>query len=204
MMTLDLTIALAGFAFVSQISPGPNNFMLMASGMNYGWLRSLPHMLGIGVGFPVMVVLVGLGIMQVFELVPYSFNALRVLSAGYLVYLAWKIATAQPLSSNHAGKPTKPLSFAQAAAFQWVNPKTWAMAVTAITAYSPEARPLGSVFFIALVFAVIGTVTITSWTMLGQQLRHLLRTPAAYRSFNICCALVLVMSIYPMLARGLQ
>ncbi len=204
MITLDLTIALAGFAFVSQISPGPNNFMLMASGMNYGWLRTLPHMLGIGLGFPVMVVLVGLGVMQVFDIVPYSFNVLRILSVAYLVYLAWKIATALPADTDGISENTRPLSFIQAAAFQWVNPKTWAMAVTAITAYSPPERSLTSVFFIALVFAVIGTVTINSWTMLGRQLRHLLRTPAAYRSFNICCALVLVMSIYPMLARGFE
>ncbi|MEO9873431.1 MAG: LysE family translocator [Anderseniella sp.] len=203
MMTLDLTIALAGFAFVSQMSPGPNNFMLMASGMNYGWLRTLPHMLGIGIGFPVMVVLVGLGVMQVFDIVPYSFNVLRALSAAYLVYLAWKIATAQPADTDDISENTRPLSFVQAAAFQWVNPKTWAMAVTAITAYSPPERPLTSVFFIALVFAVIGTVTINSWTVLGQQLRHLLRTPAAYRSFNVGCALVLVLSVYPMLARGM-
>ncbi|WP_337660406.1 LysE family translocator [Anderseniella sp. Alg231-50] len=204
MMTLDLTIALAGFAFVSQMSPGPNNFMLMASGMNYGWLRTLPHMLGIGIGFPAMVVLVGLGVMQVFDAVPHSFSVLRILSVTYLVYLAWKIATAQPVDTDATREGTRPLSFVQAAAFQWVNPKTWAMAVTAITAYSPQERPLGSVFFIALVFAVIGTVTINSWTVLGQQLRHLLRTPAAYRSFNICCALVLVMSVYPMLVRGFE
>ncbi len=203
MITLDLTIALAGFAFVSQISPGPNNFMLMASGMNYGWLRTLPHMLGIGLGFPVMVVLVGLGVMQVFDIVPYSFNVLRILSVAYLVYLAWKIATALPADTDSISENTRPLSFIQAAAFQWVNPKTWAMAVTAITAYSPPERSLTSVFFIALVFAVIGTVTINSWTMLGRQLRHLLRTPAAYRSFNICCALVLVMSVYPLLTRSM-
>lgn len=204
MLTLDLTIALAGFAFVSQISPGPNNFMLMASGMNYGWLRTLPHMLGIGIGFPVMVVLVGLGVMQVFDAVPHSFNVLRILSVAYLVYLAWKIATAQPADTDGISETTRPLSFVQAAAFQWVNPKTWAMAVTAITAYSPQDRPLSAVFFIALVFALIGIVTINSWTMLGQQLRHLLRTPAAYRGFNICCALVLVMSVYPMLTRGFE
>ncbi len=178
--------------------------MLMASGMNYGWLRTLPHMLGIGIGFPAMVVLVGLGVMQVFDAVPHSFSVLRILSVTYLVYLAWKIATAQPVDTDATREGTRPLSFVQAAAFQWVNPKTWAMAVTAITAYSPQERPLGSVFFIALVFAVIGTVTINSWTVLGQQLRHLLRTPAAYRSFNICCALVLVMSVYPMLVRGFE
>ncbi len=177
--------------------------MLMASGMNYGWLRTLPHMLGIGLGFPVMVVLVGLGVMQVFDIVPYSFNVLRILSVAYLVYLAWKIATALPADTDGISENTRPLSFIQAAAFQWVNPKTWAMAVTAITAYSPPERSLTSVFFIALVFAVIGTVTINSWTMLGRQLRHLLRTPAAYRSFNICCALVLVMSVYPMLTRSM-
>lgn len=202
MFSAEIILAIATFAFVSQISPGPNNFMLMASGMNYGWYRSMPHMLGIGVGFPMMVLLVGLGILQVLELLPYGFLVLKVLSSLYLLYLAWKIAIARPVESGTANANAKPLTFLQAAAFQWVNPKAWAMALTAISLYTPEGRPLASVFLIALVFTCTGSITINTWTLLGQQLRYFLRSPAAFRTFNIVCALALVATLYPIFMEG--
>lgn len=203
MITFDLTFALLGFALVTQASPGPNNIMLLASGMNYGWYRSLPHMLGIGLGFPFMIIMVGLGIAQVFEIIPYSYTVLKIISVIYLLYLAYKIAMAKPLETNNAEDiKSKPMSFLQAAMFQWVNPKAWAMALTVIAAYSPEGNPVVGVFFIAVIFVCTGSLTVNAWTLLGGQLRTLLRNHTAYRYFNYSCAFVLVLSLYPILMRG--
>ena len=127
-MDTDLLYALMGFAFVTSITPGPNNLMLMASGANFGFRRSIPHMLGIGIGFVVMVTLVGLGLMGLFDRYPVTHTMLKVFSAAYMLWLAWKIANAAaPEQSKATGQP---LSLLQAAGFQWVNPKAWAMALT--------------------------------------------------------------------------
>lgn len=199
-MTSQLVTALAAFAFVTLITPGPNNLMLMASGMNYGWRRTLPHLLGIGLGFPAMIVLVGLGLAQVFEIIPYSYLALKVIGAAYLLYLAWKIATAVPFSGDREISKSKPFTFIQAALFQWVNPKAWAMAVTAVSVYAPPSQPLYSIMIVALVFTAIGVLTLNSWTLLGQAMRRFLSDPDKLRLFNITCASLLVASLYPMLA----
>ena len=153
-MTLDILLALAAFAFVSSITPGPNNLMLMASGANFGFLRTVPHMLGVGLGFVFMVLVVGAGLAQVFNAYPVSYTALKVISILYLTYLAWKIATAAPIKRGDA--VGTPMTFLQAAAFQWVNPKAWAMALTAISAYTPDTTVAG----IALVAVVFGAINL--------------------------------------------
>jgi threonine/homoserine/homoserine lactone efflux protein len=128
-MTLDILMALVAFCFVGVITPGPNNLMLMASGANFGFRRTVPHMFGIGLGMPVLVTLVGIGVMRVFEALPIVQTVLTVLSVAYLLFLAWKIANAAPPSAAAAEQTGKPLTFLQAAAFQWVNPKAWFMAL---------------------------------------------------------------------------
>ena len=130
-MELSLTLLLFGFAFASSITPGPNNMMLMASGANYGLSRSWLHIAGIGAGFALMICLAGLGLSQLFELFPVLETVLKVGAAIYMTYLAWKIATAAP--SLDAPEGGRPFSFIQAAAFQWVNPKAWAMALTVMS-----------------------------------------------------------------------
>lgn len=202
-MTHDLITALAIFAFVTSITPGPNNLMLMASGMNFGLYRTIPHMLGVGLGFVVMVFLVGLGLARIFELYPVSYQALKVASVVYLVYLAWKIATAAPASlRDQTGNGAKPISFLQAALFQWVNPKAWAMALTAVSAYTPPSQPLSSILVVALVFGMINLPAVSSWTILGMQLRRILKQPAKLRAFNILCAVLLIASLWPLLTGG--
>ena len=133
-MNTEILIGLTGFAFVSSITPGPNNLMLMASGANFGFWRSIPHMLGILLGFTLMVFLVGLGLAQVFDAYPVLHDVLKVVSVVYMGWLAWKIANAAPPKKGEAAGT--PMTFLQAAAFQWVNPKAWAMALTAVTVYS--------------------------------------------------------------------
>lgn len=200
-MTHDLITALAVFAFVTSITPGPNNLMLMASGMNFGLYRTVPHMLGVGLGFVIMVLLVGLGLARVFDLFPVSYQILKLVSVVYLIYLAWKIATAAPATMDvKTGDRSRPISFLQAALFQWVNPKAWAMALTAVSAYTPPSQPLSSIVTVALVFGVINLPAVSSWTLLGMQLRRFFKQPAKLRAFNILCAMLLIASLWPLLA----
>ncbi|MEP2531177.1 LysE family translocator [Shimia sp.] len=193
-MTQDLLFAFILFAFVSSITPGPNNLMLMASGANFGFARSIPHMLGIGIGFVVMILLVGFGLIQVFDAFPVAHTLLKVVSVAYLLWLALKIARAgAPRGAQEDGTP---ITFVQAALFQWVNPKAWTMALTAITLYAPD-RSLWAIGLVAAVFGAINLPCVSSWTVLGQQMRRLLTSPTRLRLFNWSMAALLVASLYP-------
>ena len=130
----QLLAALAAVAFVSSITPGPNNAMLMASGANFGFGRTLPHLAGVAIGFAILLLAVGLGLGGLFTAFPFLHVVLKVVGAGYLLWLAWKIATAKGVSGKAGGG--RPITFLQAVGFQWVNPKGWSMALTAITVYS--------------------------------------------------------------------
>ena len=196
-MNTDAYIALAIFSFASSITPGPNNLMLMASGANYGIRRSLPHMMGVGIGFVFMVLMVGIGLVQIFESVSWSYLALKIISAVYLLYLAGRIATAAAPGEGEA-ESGKPFTFWQAAAFQWGNPKAWTMALTAVAVYAPS-QSLLAVGLVAAVFGSINLPCISLWTAMGEQLRVVLTNPRRLRAFNITMALLLVASLYPVL-----
>ena len=191
-MDLELLAAFSLFALVSSITPGPNNLMLMASGANFGIRRTVPHMLGIGIGFVIMVVLVGVGLVGVFDAYPVSYDVLRVVSIIYLVYLAWKIATAAP---PEAGEVTgKPFTFLQAALFQWVNPKAWAMALTAVTVYAPS-KNFEAILWVAAVFGIINLPSVSCWTILGQQIQPLLSNRRRLQTFNFLMAGLLLTTV---------
>lgn len=194
-MTIELLIALVGFAFVSSITPGPNNLMLMASGANFGFRRTLPHMLGISIGHSVMVTLVGLGLGQLFDVYPIARLVLQIGSSAYLLYLAWKIANAAPPREGEA--KGKPFTFLQAAGFQWVNPKAWYMAIYAITNYTPDGSVLAGSLIVAAVFACTNFPSIMVWTTIGTQVKRLLSRPALLRAFNWTMAGLLVLTLYP-------
>ena len=198
-MSYDLLLALTLFAFVSSITPGPNNLMLMASGANFGFRRTLPHLLGVGIGFTLMIVLVGVGLVQVFDLYPISHQILKLVSVIYLLWLAWKIANAATPEGDVQSEGT-PITFIQAALFQWVNPKAWFMAITAISAYAPQDQGIvmGSLI-VAVVFAVVNLPSITIWAWMGVQVRRWLGSARRLRIFNVSMAVLLVVSLYPML-----
>ncbi len=195
-MNTELLTALALFAFVTSITPGPNNLMLMASGANYGFRRTIPHMLGIGIGFTVMLLLVGAGLIRVFDEWPLAHDVLKVVSVAYLLWLAWKIATATGPAEGRAGG--RPMTFLQAAAFQWVNPKAWAMALTAITAYAPD-RSMLAIVVVALIFGAINLPSVSTWTLVGQQMARFLTSHARRRTFNWTMATLLIASLMPVL-----
>lgn len=200
-MTAQLLAALAAFAFVTSITPGPNNLMLMTSGINFGMARTVPHMLGVSLGFTLMITLIGLGIMQLIDAIPGSQTAITIASGFYLLYMAWQIATTDtaPTSAQTEGN-SKPFTFVQAALFQWVNPKAWTMALTAIAAYAPKSMGWVGVVIVAGVFGLINLPSTGSWAMMGAKLRRFLSDPARLRIFNIVAALLLVASLYLMLA----
>ncbi|WP_420586184.1 LysE family translocator [Ruegeria sp.] len=198
-MTHEILLALITFAFVSSITPGPNNLMLMASGANFGFCRTIPHMLGIGLGFTVMVLLVGAGLVQIFETYPVNYTVLKLASVVYLLFLAWKIAHAAP--AKGAEVSGEPMTFLQAAAFQWVNPKAWAMALTATTAYTPD-HTFKAIVIVALIFGAVNLPSVSTWTVLGQQMARILTNPRRLVTFNWTMAALLVASLYPVLWSG--
>jgi len=195
-MNIEILTALAAFAFVSSITPGPNNLMLMSSGANFGFKLTIPHMLGVSLGFVFMVCLVGAGLIQIFDIYPISYQILKGFSVLYLVYLAYKIATSKPIQEQQDNN-TKPFSFLQAAIFQWVNPKAWTMALTAISVYSPS-KNMESILLVGVVFGAINLPSVGVWTVLGQQLKRFLTSDTKLRIFNITMALLLIASLYPM------
>lgn len=188
--------ALIGFVVVATVTPRPNNIMVMASGANFGFRRSMPHLCGVSAGATTVILLVGIGLMAIFDAAPVLESVLRVVSATYLLWLAWKIASAQPPQAGNA--ETRALSFLQAATFQWVNPKVWATGLSAITLFAPE-RSFASVFVIAMAFAIIGMASNAIWTWTGTALRCWLTVGYRLRVFNGTMALLLVASLYPVL-----
>lgn len=196
-MTLTILAALVSFAFVTTVTPGPNNLMLMASGANFGFRRTMPHMLGIAGGVALMALLLGLGLMALFEAVPTLNGVLKLASVVYLLWLAYRIATAAPVAARAAN--ARPMTLLQAAAFQWVNPKAWAMCLSAVTIYAPE-RSLLSVAIVAGAFAVVSLPAISIWAWLGTVISQWLSSTRRLRSFNFGMAGLLILSMYPILA----
>ncbi|AEV61833.1 lysine transporter LysE [Pseudomonas ogarae] len=202
-LSLDLLLGFALFALVTSITPGPNNTMLLASGVNFGFNRTIPHMLGITCGFFSLVLAVGLGLGAVFQTYPLLYTALRYIGAAYLLYLAWKIAHSGPVSESQPGDNT-PISYWGAAAFQWVNPKAWIMAIGAISTYTPLQGYFFNVLVIAAVFALINLPSVSLWVVCGSLLRNLLRDRRWLRLFNWGMALLLVASLYPLLLESIS
>lgn len=195
-MTYELFTGLVLFAFASSITPGPNNIMLMASGVNFGLRRTLPHMLGVSIGHGAMTLILGLGLVQIFEIIPWLRTALTVISVAYLLWLAWRVANAAPPADAREG--TRPLTFLQAAGFQWVNPKAIYMSIYAQTNFAPEATGWGGAVAVAVVFALVNLPSVATWVWGGTQLRRWLDGPGRLKAFNWTMAALLVLSLYPM------
>jgi threonine/homoserine/homoserine lactone efflux protein len=188
-------LALSLFAISSSITPGPNNMMMLASGVNYGFKRSIPHLFGISWGFCFMIVAVGLGLAALFQQFPVLHTVLKVVGTVYMLWLAYKIATS---SGGIEGKNGTPMTFLQACAFQWVNPKAWMMALGALSTYPVSSQAyIPQVLMVAVVFAVINKPCVAVWLGLGSGLKKYLDQPAYLRAFNYLMAALLVASLYP-------
>lgn len=193
---MEALIPIVLFTFSTSITPGPNNLMIMSSGLNYGVHRSLPHLLGICLGFPAMIVAIGLGLGTLFSQFPLLHEVIRWMGIAYLLYLAWVIASTREMGSAD-GK--RPFTFLQAVAFQWVNPKGWIMAVGALAAFtSPSGEMWMDIARIALTFIAIGGPCIIIWLLFGVGLKRMLTEPKHLRRFNIAMGLLLAASVVPM------
>ena len=193
-MTPDSLLALLLFAFVTSVTPGPNNMMLLASGVNFGFRRTVPHMLGISIGHALMVFLVGMGLAGIFKAWPPALVVLKVASVAYMLWLTWKIAQAGAPGEGRAA--ARPFTFLQAAAFQWVNPKAWAMALGAVSAYVTEPS-VWAYASVAVVFACVNLPSVSVWAGMGQAVRRWLERPGRLRAFNWGMAALLVLSLWP-------
>lgn len=196
-MPYDLFLALVVFAFVMAMTPGPNNIMLTASGVNFGFARTVPHMSGVTLGFLVLVGACAAGLGLVFTAVPVLQLVLKIAGAAYMLWLAWKVANAKP-SDGEADSAGEPLTFLQAAAFQWVNPKGVLAALSGIALFMRPGYALTDFTIMLTVYGLATLASVTVWTSFGVALRRLLTNPRHARIFNIAMGLLLVVSIVPM------
>ncbi|MGY6633771.1 MAG: LysE family translocator [Alkalilacustris sp.] len=198
-MPLDLLLSLLALTIAGAWTPGPNTSMVAASGANFGLRRTMPHVMGICIGFPVMVLVVGLALGEVFAASPALRSALRWGGAAVLLWLALQIARAGGLGRPDAPRP---FSFLQAAAFQWVNPKAWVLAVAVTTQFIHPDRPLVTALIVAAAFAVAGLTGSLAWAGLGQALRGWLSVPGRLRAFNVTMGGLIALSVVGMLWQG--
>lgn len=188
--------SLMAFAFVMSITPGPNNLMLMASGGNFGAKRSIPHVLGVTFGHSFMILLLGLGFMGVINEFPEFLTVVRWLGAAYLCYLAYQLFGFRMSNTptHNLGQEARPMTFVQATLFQWVNPKGWAMAVTALSLFVQE-HTIMNVVAVSVVFACTNFPCITLWMLVGVKIRQWLKTESSIKRFNLVMITLLIGSL---------
>ncbi|WP_413699142.1 LysE family translocator [Psychromonas sp. KJ10-10] len=200
-MDISLFIAISLFAFVMSVTPGPNNVMLLASGAQFGYRKTLPHIFGIIIGVALLLLSILLGLGFIFELFPTLNDVLKVLGSAYLFWLAWKIATA---STQLGSKETlntaitaQPQTIFQVALFQFVNPKAWAMAIGSISSFTLSGEKyIESGLSIMLCFAVMGFIAISLWTYLGVAIARVLTTYKRQKLFNYTMASMTVATLF--------
>ena len=194
-MSQQLLWAFVVFTLVMSFTPGPNNIMLLSSGVSFGFRRTVPHMLGVSFGFAFMLAAIGFGLGAIFIAYPMLQTALKYLGAAYLIYLAAVIAMSGSTRLEEGGG-RRPMTFWGAVIFQWVNAKGWVMAIGTITAYAAIARfPANILLQSAIILAVtLGSTAI--WTLGGTALRPVLSSPRLVRGFNLVMATLLIASLY--------
>lgn len=193
-MTYDIIYALMLFALATSVTPGPNNLMLLASGANFGLLRTIPHMLGVTLGFGLMLLIIGAGLGQIFFTYPLAQTIMKIFAVIFMIFLAWKIATAEP-KFDTPDATRKPINFFQAVAFQWVNPKAWAMGLTAASTFLPASPKVLDAATMAFFFTLSNLPAILMWVLAGVQIRHVLKNPTHLRIFNVTMAVLLLATL---------
>ncbi|MEA2016843.1 MAG: LysE family translocator [Campylobacterota bacterium] len=196
--TTTMLLSIATFTLSTVMTPGPNNIMLLSSGLTFGYRRTLPHTFGVMFGFAFMVVLVGLGMGVLFEKYPIIFTILKIVGVLYLFWMAYKIATNDSGYDVDKSNKSKPFTFLQAAAFQWVNPKAWIMAITAISVFvTSSENSLLQVLTIAFIYLLSGVISTNSWALGGVMLKKFIKNQKSVKIFNISMAILLVVSVLP-------
>ena len=198
-MSAQQLVALAIFSLVSAITPGPNNFFVLNCSVVFGWRRALPAWCGVCVGFFLMLVAVGAGLRELFIAYPVAYTVLKIVSVCYLLYLSWRVATADTTGPDDNPRDARPITFSQMVLFQWVNPKAWAMGLTAFAVYAPASVSFPIVLLVASIFAIICIPSVGVWVLLGMPIRRIINEPKKLRAFNFTMAALLVASMYPIL-----
>jgi len=199
MQAFPLGLIITSLPFLASMgfTPGPNNILVASSGVNFGFRATMPHILGVTFGYPLMLLLVGEGTAKIFTEVPQVHNALKYLCIAYLMYLAWRIACA-PIMTGESRRTAKPLTFLQAAAFQWINGKGWVVALSAVATYTVVNATLTlQVLALAALALLVTLASVTCWTLFGAVLRQYLRSDRHRRWFNYSMAALLLVSIVP-------
>ncbi len=197
--TWSMLLSIVTFTLSTVLTPGPNNIMLLSSGLTFGYRRTIPHIFGIVLGFPFMVIVVGLGMGAIFEQFPFLFTVLKIVGIIYLFWMAYKIATNKSVYNiDDNSNNSKPFSFLQAAIFQWVNPKAWIMAITSISVFvTSEQYHFQEVFIVSFIYFLSGIISTNSWALGGVILKRFITNEHYVHIFNITMALLLVVSILP-------
>jgi threonine/homoserine/homoserine lactone efflux protein len=198
-MSADLLLALVGFALAGSLTPGPNNLLVLTSGINHGFSRTLPLIGGISIGFVAMLIIIGFGLGSAVQSHASLNLAFKIAGLCYMLWLAWKIATSAPeAEAASAEAPARPpLSAVEGALFQWVNPKAWAVAVSATAAFAAPSAPWSGLGWISGVFLVVALLSLSAWAAFGTLMRELVDTPGRMRAFNIAMATLLIASALP-------
>jgi threonine/homoserine/homoserine lactone efflux protein len=205
-MSPAILSAAAMFGFVTSVTPGPNNMMLLASGLNFGVRRTLPHMLGISIGYVVLMLAVGFGLGEALRSIPGAFLALKIAGGAYMLWLAWQIARSAPpeeQGSPAAARERRPMTFLGAVAFQWINPKAWVIVVTAAATYVAPDEFARDLLIVTFVCGLINLPSIGVWAIFGASLRRFLSDPLWLRRFNVTMAALLVASLWPLFATAM-
>jgi len=195
--TLPMLVSIISFAFATAMTPGPNNFMLLSSGLTFGYKRTLAHIIGVMVGFPIMIMAVGLGLGSVFTMYPIMYDVLKVVGILYLLWMAWKVATSSS-SMGTSDEVKKPFTLLQAMLFQWVNPKAWVMVITAIGSFiTVKEDAFLQVLFIAFTYLIIGMLSTNFWALGGVYLHKFISNVQSIKIFNVLMAVLIVLSVVP-------
>jgi threonine/homoserine/homoserine lactone efflux protein len=184
------------FAIVGSITPGPNNMISTASGAAFGFVRTLPQMLGVSIGFPLMLIALGLGFGEIFQQAPWLHEALKYAGAAFLLYLAWRIASAAGVEDAEAKRP---LTFIEAAIFQWLNPKAWTLSLGALAAFTTPGLGftefLSEICVFAVLFGVIAFLALGVWCLFGVMIARALRDERKRKFFQFSLAGLLALSV---------
>jgi len=200
-MGWDWLLALVFFEFASGFTPGPNNVLALAIGFSHGYRKTLPHIFGVAIGFPLMLLAIGFFLKPVMDRVPMLFDLLRFASLAVVLWIAWKIATAPVEEELEEGEEIArhPITFAQSVMLQWINPKAWAGALTIVTIYTIPGAFASSLFAAAFVTIFMTFSAVSLWSLSGRAIKRLMRDPARIRLFNYTMALLLLVSVGMML-----
>jgi len=200
--TSTMLLSIISFAFATAMTPGPNNFMLLSSGLTFGYKKTLAHIVGVMVGFPMMIIAVGLGMGTVFDMYPSLYDVLKVVGIGYLVWMAYKIATSSS-SMGSGDEVKKPFTFVQAMLFQWVNPKAWVMVITAMGSFiTSKENAFLQVLIIAFTYLCIGFLSTNFWAFGGVYLQKFISNEKRVKMFNGVMAVLIVLSVLPFVLKG--